>query len=192
MITIIIKIICRIFRFCLIQPEYFDSFLIIILFCFAPDVFSCRRICGIKVNRSSLEIQPHAESSFCTDKIPFFQHFPIVLTGFIYCRPDRHHQFNPHFLQFPNHGIRIRPIYRVKFPLPLLRPVEEINDDQINGKVPSLIFLRHLQQLFLCLITEFALPETKPIFRHHRNFSGYCRICFLNFRRCISSHYPII
>ena len=91
MIAVIIKIICRIFRFCLIQPEYFDPFLIIILFRFAPDIFSCSRIRRVKMDRGTLKIQPYTNSSLRTDQKSFFQHFLIILTGFIHCRPDRYH-----------------------------------------------------------------------------------------------------
>ena len=50
MITIVFKIVNRIFWFCFIQPENFNSFVIIIFLSFFPYIFSCFWICRVILN----------------------------------------------------------------------------------------------------------------------------------------------
>ena len=91
MITIIIKIVSTIFWFRFIQPEYTDSFVIIIFLNFIPKIFSCFRIRYITMNRRTLEIQTYTNASLRADQISFFQHFIKVFTFLVYGRPDGNH-----------------------------------------------------------------------------------------------------
>lgn len=52
--------------------------------------------------------------------------------------------------------------------------------------------IRSQMKLFLCLISEFTLPESHSVFRHHGNFSRCICVSFLNFSRCIACSDPII
>ena len=192
MITIILKIINCIFRFCFVQPEYFYTFIIIILLCFFPYIFTCFWISCIVMKCISLEIHGYRISGIYADQKTFTLHFIEVLASVIYCRPDGNHQFNSHIFQFFDHCIRIRPVCRVKFPFALHWPVKEVNNYYRNREVTAFIFSCYFKKFFLCLITKFALPESHCIFRHHRNFACCICISFFDFGRCVTCCDPII
>jgi hypothetical protein len=49
--------------------------------------------------------------------------------------------------------------------------MEKVDYDEIDGEVPLSIFSCDLEELFLGLVTEFALPETETVFWHHRHLN---------------------
>ena len=192
MITVILKIIHTVFRLRLIQPEDFHALVIIVLLRLAPDILS-----GLRIGRIILNGIPHIDivdphTLFHPGEQALRLHLLEILTLIIHHRPDGNHQLDAHLLQLCDHGIRIRPVGLVKTPVTLLRPVEEIHHDHIHRNTSSLVFPRHLQQFFLCLITQLTLPEPHAVFRHHRHLTRSIRIGFLNLRRRIARRDPVI
>lgn len=43
-----------------------------------------------------------------------------------------------------------------------------------------------------CPVAELALPEPKPVLRHHRDAAGYFCICLLNLRWSIARNNPVV
>ena len=73
-----------------------------------------------------------------------------------------------------------------------MRPVEKVYHDHIYRQLSAVILPCHLQDFFLSHITEFALPESHTVFRHHRNFSRSIGIGLLNLCRGVSCSDPIV
>ena len=97
-----------------------------------------------------------------------------------------------HAFQFLYHGLWIGPVGRVKFPISLMGPVEEIDDDNVNGKALPLVFPGHVQKLLLGLIAQLALPEAQPIFGHHGHGAGNGPVGLYQFGRGIAGYNPVI
>ena len=192
MITVVFKVINCILRLCFVQPENLYALVIIILLCFAPYILSCFRVCGIILNGIAHIGVIDTDTLFHSCKKSLCLHFRKVFTLIIYHRPDRNHQFDSHFLQFPDHCVRIRPVSGIKSPISLLWPVEKVYYDHVNRNPSSLILSGYFQQLLLGLIAELALPESHTVFRHHGDFSCSIGIGFLNFCRCIPRSDPIV
>jgi hypothetical protein len=51
--------------------------------------------------------------------------------------------------------------------------VEEVNYDEIDGKVSSSILPCDFEELFLGLVTEFALPEAETVLWHYRHLNEH-------------------
>ena len=160
-ITIIIKIVSAVFRLRHVQPEYTNAFVIIVFLNLIPKVFSCFRIRHITGNRRALEIQTYTSASFRTDQISLFEHFIIIFTFRIHGWPDGNHQFHTHFLQLLNHCIRIRPVYRIKFPVSLLFPVEVINHNKIQRQISS--FTIPYSDRFCDMYIFYNCPQSKAL-----------------------------
>src|SRR4051812_41019599 len=86
----------------------------------------------------------------------------------------------------------VRPIRRVELPLSLLRPVEKVNDDEVDGQTPSFVFSSHFKQLLLRLVSKLALPETKTVLGHHRNFTRCLGISLFNLCGRVAHHNPVV
>ena len=192
MIPVVFKIINRILRLCFVQPEDLHALVVVILLCLAPYILSCFRIGGIILDGISHIGVINADTLFHPCKESFGFHLLKVFTLVVHHWPDRNHQFDSHFLQFPDHCIRIRPVSGIKSPVSLLWPVEKVYYDHVNRNPSSLILSGYFQQLLLGLIAELALPESHTIFGHHRNLSCSIGIGFLNFCRCIPRSDPIV
>ena len=144
------------------------------------------------MQRIALIIHGNLESVIAMDKKTLLPHFFIVFTSEVDHRPYGNHQLDSHFLKLPDHRIRIRPIRRIKSPVSLQRPMEEIDHNHRNRKASPLVLPCHAEQFFLRLVAKFTLPVTHSIIRHHRNFSGRICICLFNLCRSISCRNPII
>ena len=185
----LILVSCK-FRFRLIQPEDPDSLFIIVFSDFLPHVMPGVRTGDIDQRRVAQ--LPDSFSPLRSDKISFLCHFLIIDALLLHGRPDGNHELNSHLFQLTHHPSGVRPVFRVKIPVSLMRPVEVIHDNDINRKIPALIFPRSLQNLLLRLVAKLALPESEPILRHHGNLSRYIRIMMLNFCRCVRRSDPVI
>ena len=146
-------------RLRLIQPEIMNSLVIIILLHFIPHKGTCLRMRHIDKSLLTVELKHAILPILRPDQHVSVIHLPIILTLGIDGRPDRYHRLHSHFLQLPAHAFRVRPVLRIEFPLPLLRPMEEVNDDSRNGHTSFFILPHHLQHFLLTLISESALPE---------------------------------
>ena len=185
-----LELIIRKFRLRLIQPEDFDALFIVILLHLLPDIFSAVRMGHIDKTCFSQLSDPFP--ILRTGQITKLPHLLIILALRIHGRPDGNHQLNAHLFQFPNHRRRIRPVIFIKFPITLVRPVEIIGNDHIDRQTSSLVFPRHFQYLFLCLITQLTLPEPHTILRHHRYLARSVRIGFLYLGRRIARRDPVV
>lgn len=87
----------------------------------------------------------------------------------------------------------IRPKCRIEFPLPLIRPVEVINHNDIHRQTTlRLMLTRHLQHLLLGLIPQLALPKAQPVLRHLRRLPHHIRIRAHDLSRRIAQHDPVV
>ena len=144
------------------------------------------------MQRVSQKFKGSLNAAFAANEISLFQHFRVIFRFFINSGPHRYHEFNAHVVQLCDHSFRVWPVSRIKAPITLLEPVEIIHYDHINGQATPLILPCDLQKLVLRLIAEFALPEAKPIFRHHRHGSGHSRIALHDLLWAVSSNDPIV
>ena len=191
-VAVIVIIIISILRLRFIQPEDFHSLAVIIPLRLTPDILPRLRIGRVKVKGIALEIHGNRISSVCADQEASFLHLGKILASVVDRRPDRDHQLDPHFLQFGDHGIRIRPVDRIEFPLSLQRPMEEIHHNDGDREISFFILPGNFQELFLCLVTQLALPEAHRVIRHHRNRPRNRSIRLLNLGRSVSCRDPVI
>lgn len=92
--------------------------------------------------------------------------------------------------------------------------MEEIDNDEVNRQLTGFVFSCDLEELFLCLIAELALPETETVLRygsaplvqkhmtskeflriylwHHRNSSRNTSIRLNNLGGSFSRHKPTV
>ena len=144
------------------------------------------------MHRISQKFKGSLNAALAADEVSLFQHFRIVFRFFINSGPHRHHEFNAHIVQLCDHAIRVWPVGRIKAPIALLEPVEIIHYNHINGQAAPLILPCDLQKLVLRLVTELALPEAKPVFRHHRHGPGHSCVALHDLLRAVSSNDPIV
>ena len=192
MITVVVKGVVRILRFRFVQPEDPDSLIVVIRFGLLPDILPRFRIRRVKMQRVALEVHGDRIPFVHPDQQAFAFHLLKVFAAIVHRGPDGNHEFDTHLLQLPDHGVRVRPVGRVKLPLALKRPVEEIAYDNGNGNVAPFEFPGNPEQFLLRLITEFALPVAHGVIRHHGNASRRAGIGFLDFCRIVSGGDPVI
>ncbi len=126
------------------------------------------------------------------DKETLLFHFFIVFTSPINLWPERYHCFNAHLMKFLHHLLRLWEIFWVKPPVPTAWPVVIIYYYYINRNLPFFVFACNLKNLLLVIITQFALPEAKAIFRHYRHSSSAGCIVFVNFSRSVPGGNPVV
>ncbi len=129
MITVIVKFIFGILRLCLIKPEYLDPLVVVIFLHDLPEMIARARMSRIIEHCIAHPVHHNRIPSVETHEIPFSSHLGKVLRGLVHCRPNGYHQLNPHLPEFLHHCFRVRPVIGIKFPISLLRPMEEVNDN---------------------------------------------------------------
>ena len=85
-------------------------------------------------------------------------------------------------MQLVGHGLRIGPEFLVEAEVAHKRPMEEVDDDQIDRNALLPEGTRHVQQFLLIPVTQFALPETETPFGHDRSMPGGVGILVFNLR----------
>ena len=148
-------------RLRLVQPESPDPMAVIILPYLIPHKPSGLRVHGIDKSLLPVKIKGAELSVLRAHQHISLVHLTVVLAGGIDGGPDGYHRMNAHLLQFPAHGLRVRPVPGIKLPLPLLGPVKIVNDDGVDGNPSPLVLPGHLQQILLALIAKPALPEAR-------------------------------
>ena len=192
MVTVVFKIHRRVLRLRLIQPEEGNAFVEIIFLAGVKNEFLRFRIGRVKETFRAEAVHGKVDAVVNTHQQVMLLHVFVVLALFIDRRPDRGHQVHAHGIQLFDHSFRVRPELLVEFPVALMRPVEEVHNDDIHRDAAFMIFTSNLQQLILRLVTELALPEASTIIRHHGNGTGYFRVVFLNLRRSVTRGDPVI
>ena len=107
-------------------------------------------------------------------------------------RPYGYHHANAHIVQFAAHGARVRPKLFLEAEVTHARPVEEINDDDIDGNAAALELACHVQHLLLIPVAQLALPETETPFGHRRCMTGGVGILPLDVLWLVADSDPII
>ena len=187
--VIVVFIFCQLWL-AFIQPEQADTLIIIVLFQLLPDKCSCLRVGRIHIG--ILILHSHTRPHFRADQISHLLHITEVFTVFFHRRPDRDHQLDSHLFQFFHHLLRIRPEFRIELKIALCSPVKEIYNNHRDRQAAALVFPGYGEKFLLSSITQFTLPETRSIVRHHGHLSCYIGIGFLNLCRIISGGDPII
>ena len=163
-------------RLRLVQPESADAEIRIIFPAFLPYVLSCTRIGRVHKHIVAMEDHLHIDTGIALHKKSLLFHLLIILAAPVHLRPDRHHHLDTHILYLTDHFFRMREILLVKTPVAASGPMVIINDKHIHGNVSLLILTRDLQYLFFIVVSELALPEAKPVLRHHGHPSRHRRI----------------
>ena len=106
--------------------------------------------------------------------------------------PNGNNHFYSHAVKFIYHGFWIRPVGLIKFPVPLHRPVKEIDNNAVDRYSLILTLMCSFKDFLLGAVTKLALPKPHQILRHFRTSSGYsCIVLQKTFRR-IGHSDPIV
>ena len=159
-------------RLRLVQPEIPDPLVIVVLLYPVPHKGSGIRIHGINKGLLAVKIKGAVLTVFCPHQHIGLAHSPVIFAFGIDGGPDGHNGLDSHFLQLLAHGRRVRPIFRVKLPLALLRPVEIVDDNGGDGNSSALVLPGHLQKLLLAFIPQLTLPEAGSPVRKPGGISG--------------------
>jgi len=73
-----------------------------------------------------------------------------------------------------------------------MRPVEEVDDQHVDGYVSALEFPGYFQNLVLVPVAEFALPESQSPFRHFRCVPCGVGVVAFDFGWLISRGHPVV
>ena len=95
-VAIVVVIIAKIFRFSLIQPEYADTLIIIVLTALIPYIAACSRIGRIKENTLTAKTHTNFNTVFCFNEESFLLHFCKIFTLSVNRRPYRNHKLHAH------------------------------------------------------------------------------------------------
>ena len=126
------------------------------------------------------------------DQVTLFQHFRVVGALGVHRGPNRNKQLDAHLLQFLDHGYGVRPIPLIKIPHALVGPMEEIDNNDRDRQLSTLILPRHIQQLFLRAVAHLALPKAHGKVRHHGGHTGGHGILVHNLSGVFPGSHPII
>lgn len=170
MIAVVIKIISRILWLRLVKPKYLDSFIIIVLACFLPEISSCSRIRRIVVNSIAHEVHDDPEATVSADQKTLLKHLFIVLRSWVNGWPDRNHELNVEGFELFDHCVGVWPVVCIKPPVALFGPMEEVDNNEVNWQRASFVLACDREEFFLCLVSELALPEAEAVFGHHGNY----------------------
>ena len=154
-------------RLRLIQPEKPDPFFQIIFPAFFPEIISCLRIRHIGKGTVFIKKLCQINPLLRLNQQPLLLHFLIVFTGPGHLRPYGNHQLHAKLLQPFHHSFRIREKFLIKPEIPHSWPMEKVTYNHIQLNPLLMIGFGHRKNLFLVPITQLALPEAQPIFRHH-------------------------
>src|ERR1019366_2666208 len=131
-----------------IQPEGADAVALVVAFDLVDDEgarFGVSRI--VVSDRNAIE-RPGVgvDEDFLDRQGPLgayqpalLNHDRILFSVWADRRPDRHHEFDPHGLQFLDHAGRIGPRPGIELPFALARPMEEVDDDAGQRQAAALV-----------------------------------------------------
>ena len=131
-IAIVFKVINTVIRLRIIQPEGINSVVVVILLAYFPYIFSCFGIEGIDLHAIPLIVVGLCSTALCPDQQSFFHHRFKILALTVNRRPYGYDNLDPHRVQFIHHCLGVRPVFFVKFPITLQRPMEKVNHDLID------------------------------------------------------------
>ena len=95
-------------------------------------------------------------------------------------------------MQLVHHGLGIRPVLLVKFPVALQRPVEKVNHDLIDLNALLLVPPRHLEHLVLGAVAQLTLPQPHQILREPVGAPGDSRVVFENLPGIFTGRDPVV
>ena len=189
-VAVLAVLVPGVLRLRLVKPEHADAAAVIVVAQLVPDVAARFRICHVGKARAAQMI--HAVSVLAARQQAKLAHLAVVDALLLHRRPYGNHQLDAHFLQLPHHGGGIRPVFRIKAPVALMRPVEIIDHDDRDRQAAALILARDGEQLLLRLIAQLTLPETRRPGRHQRSLAHRVRVGFLDLRRGIARRDPVV
>ncbi len=70
--------------------------------------------------------------------------------------------------------------------------MEEVNNDDRDGKLTALVFPGDFKQFFLRLVPQFALPKSYPVVGHHGHGPCYRGIGLFYLSRRVTGRDPIV
>jgi hypothetical protein len=160
-------VLVRVFRLAGVQPEDPDAVAIVVLPELVPEVRARPGMGGVVV----LNVGPsggvrvgetvlRGQTALGARDETLVAQSRVVRVIRVHGRPHGNHQFHAQLAELAHHGARVRPTGRVKAPIPHHGPVEIVDHDHRQREASPLVLARHVQQLVLGLVAQFALPET--------------------------------
>ena len=95
-------------------------------------------------------------------------------------------------MQFVGHGLRVGPELCVEAEIAHQRPMEEVDDDQVDRDVAALELAGGLKQLLLVPVAQLALPEAQAPLRHDGRVAGGVGVLALDLRRGVAGGDPVV
>ena len=95
-------------------------------------------------------------------------------------------------MKLVHHGLRIRPVCFVEFPVSLQRPVEKVDNDLVNLNAFLLVLSCYRKHLFLGTVAQLALPKAHQFLRKLSGTACHRRIIFKNLPWIFPGRDPII
>ena len=191
-VAVVVKLIHPIFRLGFIQPEQAHAVIIVVLFALFPHKFPGFGVGGVQKQAVAAKLHRDLHAVLGLDQHTLFLHFLEVLAAQVDLRPDGDHQLDPHFLQLLAHGLGIGEEFFVKAEVAHARPVEEVDDDYVNGKLALFVFPGDLQHLLLIPVAQLALPESQSVFGHHGHRAGRFGIGLFDLGGGIPGGHPVV
>ena len=187
-----IEIVAAELRLRAVQPEGVDAVRHVVFVAEIPHEHACFWIESIDVCTVALELERLARAALRPNQQVSVNHCVKVFAFAIDRRPDGYHHLDAQAVQFIDHRPRIWPIFFIKLPFTLPRPMEEVDDDLVNMNTEIMVFPRHRKYFILSPIAQFALPQAHAIFRKHGRPSCCVCIVFNDLLRRVGDRQPIV
>ena len=158
MIAVLVKVIAHIVRLGIVQPDHIHAQIEIVSADDVIDIFTGFGVGRVDLRAVALIVISLHTSSFRTDEKASLFHLCKMGAALVNRRPYRDAYLDAHLMKLINHGFGIRPVVFVKAPFPLVRPMEEVDDDDIDVHAFCPAFMRNFQNFFLGAVAQFALP----------------------------------
>ena len=174
----VVKVLGMDLRLRLVEPEQVDPVVQVVFLELLKDVGPAFRVGGVDFRLRAVKLKHPAHAGGGADQHVLVRHVGVVFAVLVDGRPHGHHQPHAHFVKLVRHGFWIGPVGGVEFIVPLLGPVEVIDDDHRQRDAQLPVFPGHLQHLLLPLVAQLALPEAQGVFRDHRGVARQVRQLF--------------
>ena len=175
-----------------VQPKEGDAVLSVIFLAAVPHECARLGVGGVEELFKAPAVHRDGKPPVDADEEIALLHLAVVDGISVDGRPDGDHQLHAHLVKLLRHCLRVGPIALVELPVALLRPVEEVDDDDVHGDVAAVIFARDGKQLFLRLIAQLALPEAEAVFGHHRGLAHDFHVRSQDVGRGVARRDPIV
>ena len=129
---------------------------------------------------------------FRLDEQTAVEQFGEVFTLFVNGGPHRHDNLGAHSVQLVAHCFWVRPVFCVKFPIALSRPVEKVNHNHIKRNSQFLVFSCHAKHFLLRPVAQLALPESEKRLVDHGCSASHFSVVLQDFCGIVIDGNPVV